>query len=150
MKNRIKELRKKSGITQKQLSEELGIPTNTLSQYENDERTPKKIDIWERIADFFDVSIAYLLCLSEDEQTYNYDEIQKNIKNRKYMLDTLKSKMDKMENILKEMTAVDDGEKLSDKEREKSLKLLAEYFSEANTIKDITNLWKHDIEKNKK
>lgn len=39
-KSRIKELRKKLGLTQKDVYEELGIPTRTQQGWENGEREP--------------------------------------------------------------------------------------------------------------
>ena len=36
----IKRLRKKLGLTQRQLAEELGVPTNTVARWEQGERTP--------------------------------------------------------------------------------------------------------------
>ncbi|MEY8735852.1 helix-turn-helix domain-containing protein [Lactobacillus sp. AN1001] len=59
MNNRIRELRLKKGLTLKQLGAILGLAPNTISQYETGDRTPK-FEIWSRMADFFDVSIAYL------------------------------------------------------------------------------------------
>ena len=62
--NRIKELRKEKKITQKTLSEHLGIPYRTLQNWENGTRQIKQ-DKAEILADFFGVSTAYLLGLSE-------------------------------------------------------------------------------------
>lgn len=60
MVNRIKELRQKLGITQRELAKHLGIAQNTLSYWENG-----KFDIDNaslcRIADYFHVTIDYLL-----------------------------------------------------------------------------------------
>ena len=38
---RIKEARKKAGLTQKELGEKLGVAYQTLAQWENDLRNPK-------------------------------------------------------------------------------------------------------------
>lgn len=59
MKNRIKKLRKENNLTLKELGQKLGIADNTLSQYETGKREPK-LEIWQKIADFFDVSVPYL------------------------------------------------------------------------------------------
>ena len=59
MKNRIKELREKEGLTQKQLAKKAGLADNTLSQYETGKRHPR-FEVWQKIADYFDVSVPYL------------------------------------------------------------------------------------------
>lgn len=57
---RIRELRKKRGITQLKMAMDLEVNQNSISRYENGERQP---DINEliRIADYFGVSIDYLV-----------------------------------------------------------------------------------------
>ena len=59
MKNRIKELRKRNGLTLEQLGQAVGLKNNTLSQYENEKRKPKE-EIWGKLANYFDVPVAYL------------------------------------------------------------------------------------------
>ncbi|WP_162257644.1 helix-turn-helix domain-containing protein, partial [Ligilactobacillus equi] len=59
MENRIKELRKKKGLTLKQLSEKVGISNPTLSRYEKGTRNPK-IENWHKLANFFGVTVEYL------------------------------------------------------------------------------------------
>lgn len=70
--NRIAELRKNRGMSQKELSQKLGIAQNTLSQYENELRSPS-MSISARMADFFEVSINFLLGLSEEEHPENHE-----------------------------------------------------------------------------
>ncbi|MEQ2129931.1 helix-turn-helix transcriptional regulator [Caldanaerobacter subterraneus KAk] len=57
---RIKELRKKKGITQKELASYLGVSDRAVGYYESGQRTPPP-DILQKIADFFNVSTDYLL-----------------------------------------------------------------------------------------
>lgn len=59
MENRLKELRTKKHLTLKELGEQLGMPNNTLSQYETGKREPK-LETWQKLADFFDVPTSYL------------------------------------------------------------------------------------------
>ncbi|KRL79510.1 helix-turn-helix domain-containing protein [Ligilactobacillus equi] len=59
MENRIKELRKKKGITQKELAQIIGITQAALSNYERG-RAPS-YDIAHKIANYFGKSIAYVL-----------------------------------------------------------------------------------------
>ena len=65
-KNRIKELRKAQKITLKGLSEKLkekGLSFNDsqLYYYEQGKRSPRNEDIWEALAEIFDVSLAYVM-----------------------------------------------------------------------------------------
>lgn len=57
--NRIKELRQKNNLTLKQLGKKMNMLDSTLSQYENSKRNPKK-EVWQKLADFFGVSVSYL------------------------------------------------------------------------------------------
>ena len=62
---RIKELRRKQKITQLKMAMDLNLNQNSISRYENGERQP---DINEliRIADYFGVSIDYLMGRTDD------------------------------------------------------------------------------------
>lgn len=68
--NRIKQLRKDKNMTLVELGEKLNLPKGTLSRYENGIREPK-IKTWQALADYFNVSIAYL------KGAYSKDEILK-------------------------------------------------------------------------
>ena len=57
---RLKELRKQKHISQIRLSIEMNMAQNTISQYENEIRQAD-YDTLIAFADFFDVSIDYLL-----------------------------------------------------------------------------------------
>lgn len=70
--NRIAELRKKHGMSQKELSQKLGIAQNTLSQYENELRSPS-MSISTRMADIFEVSVNFLLGFSKEEHLEKHE-----------------------------------------------------------------------------
>lgn len=62
--NRLKELRKKADISIDQLSLELkekgiNISASAISKYEREQRKPK-IENWQALADYFNVSVPYL------------------------------------------------------------------------------------------
>lgn len=59
MSNRIRELRQNKKMTLKELGEALDLAPNTISQYETGIREPR-LKTWQKIADYFDVSIGYL------------------------------------------------------------------------------------------
>lgn len=62
--SRIRDNRKKRGLTQKTLGEKLGIKHNTISSYENGTNEPE-LDILFRMADILDVSINDLFPYNE-------------------------------------------------------------------------------------
>ena len=62
---RLKELRKKKGISQLRLATELNTTQNTISRYETGEREPG-IDELIKIADFFNVSVDFLIGRTEN------------------------------------------------------------------------------------
>ena len=57
---RLKEIRKERGISQLKLAMELNTNQNTISRYETGNREPG-INELIRIADYFNVSVDYLL-----------------------------------------------------------------------------------------
>ena len=61
----LKELRKIKGVTQKQLAIDIGASERGIQQYELGERKPT-YDMLIALADFFDVSLDYLVGRSDD------------------------------------------------------------------------------------
>lgn len=57
--NRIKQLRKAKGMSQAQLAKEVGIVKQLVSYYELEKRKPRP-EMWQKLADFFNVSVPYL------------------------------------------------------------------------------------------
>ena len=73
--NRIKELRKNKGLSQSQLANKVGISNQVISFYENNKREPK-IETWQALANFFDVSVPYLQGIDDKPNTgYSKDYI---------------------------------------------------------------------------
>ena len=62
---RLKELRKKKGISQLRLATDLNTTQNTISRYETGEREPG-INELIKIADYFNVSVDYLIGRTEN------------------------------------------------------------------------------------
>jgi transcriptional regulator with XRE-family HTH domain len=58
--NRFKHIREKSGLTQQQLADKLGISRSAVGMYEKGEREPN-FETLELIADTFNVDMNYLL-----------------------------------------------------------------------------------------
>lgn len=72
--SRFKSLRKEKGYTQKELAEvfnkkyDKGFSESAISQYENNKRRPE-LNILESWAEFFDVSVDYLLCKTDNPKS---------------------------------------------------------------------------------
>ena len=66
MKNRIKELREAKHLTQTGLALKVGTIQQTISKLEKDEGCPK-VDLALTLADFFNVTLEYLFCLSNNK-----------------------------------------------------------------------------------
>lgn len=67
MEFRLKALRKSRNISQLKLALDLNMNQNTISRYENREREAD-YETLVRFADYFDVSLDYLLGRTEKEQ----------------------------------------------------------------------------------
>jgi len=67
--NRIKELRKKKGMTVAELAKELGIAQSMLTNYENGNGTPRDESIWEKLSQLFGVSKSHVMGLTTDIET---------------------------------------------------------------------------------
>ena len=59
-KKRLRELRERRGMTQKELAERLHISTAAMNMFETGKRTPSR-ETLENIADYFNVDIDYLI-----------------------------------------------------------------------------------------
>ena len=64
---RLQELRLERNMSQQRLAMELSMTQNTISRYENGEREPGIKELI-RIADYFNVSLDYLLERSEQKR----------------------------------------------------------------------------------
>lgn len=63
--NRLKELRIKNNLTLDDIETKTGIKRGTYSNYENNKTEPK-IETWQRLADYFNVSTSYLMGLNSN------------------------------------------------------------------------------------
>ena len=64
IKNRLKEMRKKHNFTLDDIQKMTGIKRGTYSNYENGNTEPK-IETWQRLANFFGVSVSYIMGMSD-------------------------------------------------------------------------------------
>ena len=59
--DRLKELRKKHGLTQEQLASIIGVERSSIGKYEGKSRIIPSNDVLNALADYFNVSLDYLL-----------------------------------------------------------------------------------------
>ena len=62
---RLKEIRKSKGVTQKAMAEYLGVLEQSYQMYEYGKREPNH-ETTIKLADFFDVSLDYLMGRSDE------------------------------------------------------------------------------------
>lgn len=67
MYDRFSQLMKRKGVTAYQIAKTTGISQTTFSDWKNGRSVPKA-DKMQKIADFFEVSVEYLLSGEESEQ----------------------------------------------------------------------------------
>lgn len=136
--NILKQLRQNKGITQKELSKILGISQAAYSLYEKGQREPR-YEMLEKIADFFNVSVGYLVSGEKDCIYYKKDistEWENTIQTlSKYLENTPEFKQH--EEMLKE-TLVEVFEK-QQREYETAKRFAAYGFPDANLIKKISD-----------
>ena len=70
---RLKDLRVEKGLKLEELAEKTGISKSALASYENEENRNKEINHGNLItlADFYEVSIDYLFCRTENREQIN-------------------------------------------------------------------------------
>lgn len=69
---KLKNLRKEHGLTQAQLANKLGVGASTIGMYESNIRKPS-YEVLNKISNYFNVSIDYLINNSNDNNTINLD-----------------------------------------------------------------------------
>ncbi len=72
--NRLKELRKENNLLQKDVAKFLKMSQNGYSQYET-EITDISTTILRRLSDFYNVSIDYILCLTNIKDKYKPSKV---------------------------------------------------------------------------
>lgn len=97
---RLKKLRESSNLTQLQLAEILNIGRASISNYELGIRMPD-IDVLLKIANYFGVSTDYLTGRS-DIKNSNSEELKKQLKAYQDKINSLKIKLQKALDVLKE------------------------------------------------
>ena len=87
----LKELRLKSGLTQKQLAAQMGVTKSLISFYELQERVPSP-SVLVKLSTIFHVSTDYLLGIDTTKRLDVSDLDEDDIKVISLMIDTLRRK----------------------------------------------------------
>lgn len=72
IKNRLKELRKNKRLTLDDIYEDTNIKRATFSNYENGKTEPK-LETWQKLANYFNVSVPYLQGVSDEYELPNHN-----------------------------------------------------------------------------
>lgn len=72
--NRLKKLRQEKKLSQKELAENIGVHYRTLQNWENEESQIKS-DKAQQLADYFGVSVGYLLGFTDNKKVYDDEKV---------------------------------------------------------------------------
>ena len=110
---RLKELRKSKRLTQQQLADIFFLNKSSISRYENDSQLPENEQL-QKLADYFNVSIDYLLGRDENPNPTSSPEML----TKKEKLDIEKEALQMIENIDKAKVVEFCGNPADDEDKE--------------------------------
>lgn len=73
-KDRLRELREESGMSQPQLAERIGVTNGAVGNWETGERYPRKTAV-NALADVFGVTVDYLMCRDDNRPEFSVAEL---------------------------------------------------------------------------
>lgn len=123
---RIKELREKKGLTQKELASFLGISDRAVGYYEKEERTPPP-DMLQKIADFFDVSVDYILGRTNIPNAHIPDDYTQKYK-------VTKRDLKQYEDFIQRAGAFFMDDQVAEEDKEKLFRDISEIFWKAKEL----------------
>lgn len=96
----LRKLREKTGTTQKQLAEAINVSQQSINKYENHNIEPD-IETLIQIADYFDVSVDYLVGHSENRAVYIREEMFSLSSNEKQLIEEYRRLSNKKKEIVR-------------------------------------------------
>lgn len=146
MKNRLKEERMKKSLSLEQVGKGVGLATNTISRYETGKREPK-LETWQKLADFFGVSVPYLQGIQEYSlpnkfQPYSVSEDHFNYKISNNISENY---IDQINNVMNEVYTLGSRAIAGDKKAQTVLNEIGKIISN-NDYKTTTPLVTNSIE----
>ncbi len=76
---RLRQLRKEKGLAQEDVALAVKLSIPAISMYENGNRTPDSMNILESLADFFNVSVDYLMGRSNNRNILQVNTVNENL-----------------------------------------------------------------------
>lgn len=101
--NKLKELRQEKKLSQKELAKKIGVHYRTLQNWENGESQIKP-DKAQALADYFGVSVGYLLGYSENPQRYDDEIILTNSRTDRIFTHSYQLESDNIKSAFKKFT----------------------------------------------
>lgn len=124
---RLTELRKSMDLTQEEIAKKLHLTRSTYAQYEVDRRVPEYGTL-EKLANFFDVSIDYLVGRSNNKRGTNEMPGTDKDKDADYAVNELIKYLDELgltnDEIIKRMKFEVDGMPLSEEEADEFIEFV--------------------------
>lgn len=73
--NRLKEMRIAKGYTLKKVALDNGLAESQLSYFENGKRSPRDAETWEKLAQYFNVPVPYLMGITDSISEKTFFEV---------------------------------------------------------------------------
>lgn len=120
--NRIRELRKNANLTQKELADKLNISEQSVAHYESNRRSPDPTML-QKIANFFEVTVDYLIGNDLSEKLIKQEEENKQV---------VQAVIDGLSNPLNKVLYSKASELKSDKDRQIVLNVINSFIEEVD------------------
>lgn len=121
---KVKNLRKKKGWTQRELGDKLGLTMRTIGSYESGRSYPKSRSIYRDMAKLFSVDINYLRVEEEEyKEEFLINEGSESKEN------------DQVQNLIKEVALMFAGGRLSEEDKDAVMRALQDAYWDAKKEK---------------
>jgi transcriptional regulator with XRE-family HTH domain len=134
---RLKELREEKGLLQKDVAKYLKITTSAYGYYEQGKRDPDT-ETLQKLADFFNVSVDYLLGRTDIKNPYINNEYREKFR-------VTKRDLEQYENFIKHVEAFFMNDEVGEEDKEALFRDISELFWKAKE----KNKKKYEKKKNK-